>query len=153
MEHLVCEKLPTARRGKQFTAYNATGQKRPQIHKIRDNDEETSPKISKIEKEGDANIEIETSSYDDWLAEQGLASPRLQKYNLQMKVKDITSDDSDSTSKKGEIDDPSEVGVGNKLEMIENVKMSDKWKRQKRQVGLFLKELRVKRQRYPWYVK
>ena len=88
MDHWVIkrvhEKLPTARRGKQFTPYNAAGQKRPQIHKIRDNNEETSPKISKIEKEtdveGDANIEIEMSSYDDWLAEQGLASPRLQRY-------------------------------------------------------------------------
>ena len=43
-----------------------------------------------------------------------------------MKVKDVTSDDSDSTSKKGEIDDPSGVEVDNKLEMIEKCKMSDK---------------------------
>ena len=51
------------------------------------------PKISKVENktdmEGDANIEIETSSYDDWLAKQGLASPCLQKYNLKLMMKCI----------------------------------------------------------------
>ena len=134
MEHLVirpvCNKLPTARRGTQFRPYNAAGQQRPQICKNGDNEEETSTKISKIEKgkdvEGNANIEKETLSYDDWLAEQGLASPHPQKYNLEMKVEDLTSEDSDSTSKKGKIDDPSRVDVANKLEILENVQMSDK---------------------------
>ena len=76
MEHLVIrpahDKLPTARRSTPFRPYNAPGKKRPQIHKIRDSDEEMSHKISKVENEtdmgGDANIEIETLSYDDWLA-------------------------------------------------------------------------------------
>ena len=75
---------------------------------------------------GDANIEIETSSYDDWLAKQGLASPCLHKYNLEMKVEDITSEDSDSNINKGDIDEEvheSGIDVENKLE--ENVKMSD----------------------------
>ena len=77
--------------------------------------------------EGNANIEIETSSYDDWLAKQGLASPHLHKYNLEMKVEDITSEDSDSNINKGDIDEEvheSGIDVENKLE--ENVKMSDK---------------------------
>ena len=82
MEHLVirpvCNKLPTARRGTQFRPYNAVGQKRPQIHKNGDNEEETSPKISKIEKEtdveGDANIEIVTSSYDDCVMTDNIMS-------------------------------------------------------------------------------
>ena len=43
-----------------------------------------------------------------------------------MKVEDITSEDSASTSKKGEIDDPSGVDVANKLEKLKNVQMSDK---------------------------
>ena len=88
-------------------------------------------KISKVENEtdmeGDANIEIETVSYDDWLAKQGLASPHQQKYTLEVKVEDITSEDSDSNINKGDIDEEvheSGIDVENKLE--ENVKMSDK---------------------------
>ena len=61
----VCYKLPTARRGTPFRPYNAPGQKRPKSCKIRDSDDETAHKISKVENEtdmeGDANIEIETS--------------------------------------------------------------------------------------------
>ena len=60
MEPLVirpaCEKLPTARRGTLFRTYNAPGQKRPQICKIRDSDEEMAPKINKVENETSMQI-------------------------------------------------------------------------------------------------
>ena len=73
----VCYKLATARRGTPFRPYNAPGQKRPQSCEIRDSDEKLACKISKVENktdmEGDANIEIQTSSCDDWLAKQDLA--------------------------------------------------------------------------------
>ena len=90
-----------------------------------------SAKISKTksvtDQEGDANIQIETSSYDDWLAKEGLASPHQEKFNLQMQMEDITSD---GMSEKGEIDDKvnaSAVDVENKsAEMVKNIKLSDK---------------------------
>ena len=128
----VCYKLPTARRGTLFRPYNAPGQKRPQSCEIRDSDEEMAHKIRKVENktdmEGNANIEIETSSYDDWLAKQGLASPHLHKYNLEMKVEDIKSEDNDSNINKGDTDEEvheSGIDIENKLE--ENIKMSDKF--------------------------
>ena len=59
--------------------------------------------------QGDANIQIETSSYNEWLVKEGLASPPSKhkdkdNYLLTMKVEDITSEDSDETSEKQGVD-------------------------------------------------
>ena len=76
---------------------NAPGQKRAPIRKNKESDNI----------QDDANIQIETSSYNEWLVKEGLASPppkHKDNYLLTMKVEDITSEDSEGTSEKQGVD-------------------------------------------------
>ena len=115
----VCDKLPTARRGRPFRSSNAPGQKRALIHKNKESDNI----------QGDANIQIETSSCNEWLVKEGLASPppkHKDNYLLTMKVEDITSEDSEGTSEKQGVDqvETSDKNVENEVEeRTKNVKM------------------------------
>ena len=88
----VCDKKPTTRRGRPFRSLNAQGQKRAPIRKNEESDNI----------QGDANIQIETSSYNEWLVKEGLASPppKHKDKDMTMKVEDITSEDSEGTSEK-----------------------------------------------------
>ena len=114
----VCDKLPTVRRGRPFRSSNTPGQKRAPIHKNEENDNI----------QGDTNIQIETSSYNEWFVKEDLASPppkHKDNYLLTNKVEDITSEDSDGTSEKqgvGQVE-TSARNVENEVEeQTENVK-------------------------------
>ena len=80
---------------------------------------------------GDASIQIETSSYNEWLVKEGLASPPPKhkdkdNYLLTIKVEDITSEDSEGTHEKQGVDqvETSDKNVENEAEeQTENVKM------------------------------
>ena len=55
-----------------------------------------------IESEGDANIELASGSYNEWLAGQGLLmlSESEERYDLQMQVEDISNDNDDENEAK-----------------------------------------------------
>ena len=141
------KKCPTACRGQPFKPYNAPSQKR-MVHKIEESDAEkkavvnvTGIKIDEensMECEGDAKIQLASGSYNEWLAGQGLLmlSETEDRYNLQIKVEDISDADDDGNENKQDeklnsdvkidenvkTDPQMDKNVKNDVKMDENVK-------------------------------
>ena len=92
----VCQKLPTARWGKPFCSQGI-------LHKDTCEIPKNSESADKVEQhdgpEGDEAVEVEEStSYEDWLRDQGLSmnSTETTKFNVKVQVEDITHNENEN---------------------------------------------------------
>ena len=118
----VCQKLPTARWGKPFCSQ---GILHKDICKIPENSESADKVEQHNALEGDEAIVEESTSYEDWLCDQGLSmnSTETTEFHVKVKVEDITDN-------KNENKNSGDEGPSKKTEENSEVQKCDGKKKQ-----------------------